>query len=100
MITPEQTAKREAIIDYLVELGYLFKEESSDWLIMKKPVVGFSYLEKRIAIKNDSTVVSLGVGLSKEDMAISTFGEVEAMAQAIQENFDLVIAIKKTAEVL
>ena len=100
MITPEQTAKREAIIDYLVELGYLFKEESFDWLIMKKPVVDFSYLEKRIAIKNDSTVVALGVGLSKEDLSISTSGEVEAIFEAIQENFDLVVALKKTAEAL
>ena len=91
--------KKECLIDNLVESGFLFKEEDSKFVIMEKPIEGFCYLKRRIAVSSDGKIIYLGVA-TDNNMTISTVLELENIFNTFGEDEELISELRIKAEAL
>ena len=91
--------KKEFLIDNLVEAGFLFKEEDSKFVIMEKPVEGFCYLKRRIAVSNDGKIIFLGI-ITSNDVGISTVLELETIFNTFGEDEEFISELRLKAEAL
>ena len=95
--------KKEFLIDNLVESGFLFKEEDSDFVIMEQPIEGFSYLKRRIAVSSDGKIIYLGVSTDNNYLGclgISTTLELEKIFSTIVKDEQFVNNLRSQSEAL
>ena len=91
--------KKEFFIDNLVESRFLFKEEDSKFVIMEKPIQGFSYLKSKVAVSNDSKIIYLGI-ITDNDTGISTVLELETIYFYMEEDEKFINELRRQAEAL
>lgn len=91
--------KKEFLIVNLVESGFLLKEEDSKFVIMEKPIEGFSYLKSKVAVSNDGKIIYLGI-ITDNNMGISTVLEIEIVFTSLGNDAKLINELRQKAEAL